>query len=230
MGQDTVKWPLSGSSRPQKDPVLFLVVMVLTMAGSGLACGQGVGANDPSNQLWGPVFLISLMAGIWLYFWWCCLSLSRNLCGIRANAGLGLNIVAFGVALADTSDYTWPIYLAVGGVALIGLGCWTGALGASATRRQELIRETGWQTTATLTYIDPAKPSADDPITGCLATFTFQDLEGQQRWVQRPMLVSRDEEIPVGTTTRVWMAHDEPVDEDKIVVELSEEHFKNNSW
>ena len=52
-------------------------------------------------------------------------------------------------------------------------------------------------------------------------TFTFTDLNGVQRWVQRPMLITASDPVVEGQETDLWYDPSAPGNDKRIVVKLA---------
>lgn len=216
---------------------LFVAMIALFLAG-GWATGRSISApiDDPGAQLWWlPLGIGSDVVGLLMWATWITICLRR---GLPGTIGIALSIVALGLGLQISVEQSWPIYVWGGGVALMGLGVLARMRRAAVRRQVAATQATGWETTGTLTDLKGPDLQESQGSQGVLtvATFTFRDLAGVQRWVQRPMLIRRGEDFPIGTTTRIWLPARGIGDAGKsdtgakIVVELSEEHSMKNAW
>lgn len=52
-------------------------------------------------------------------------------------------------------------------------------------------------------------------------TFTFTDVQGTQRWVQRPMVIHAENPVVNGQETQLWYDRSDPGNDTKIVVKLA---------
>ena len=145
----------------------------------------------------------------------------------RADIGLGYGAAATllgagtGVILAGQT-IIGAVLLAVGVVFLI-----LGLTAARARRSQEArdleTMRSGTLVTATVSDkgYDFFRESARILTT---VTFTFTDLQGAQRWVQKPMVINQASPVIDGQQTRLWFDALHPDDTARIVVELTREN------
>lgn len=213
--------------------VLAVYLLLLTAGGFGQAYGWTsvalLGETDgpPPGAMLGLIagvpFLILGAAG------WARASLKRRDIGFGYAAGAALLGAAGGFVVA-AAPYAFPALALVlaAGCALLGLlFVVLGVTAASARRRQDDrdldTMRTGRLTTATV---------SDKGYTGfgessrilTLVTFTFTDLHGTQRWVQRMMLITEDAPIVEGQESRLWYDASNPGELRGIVVELARQH------
>jgi hypothetical protein len=90
---------------------------------------------------------------------------------------------------------------------------------AAAALAAEIMR-TGTRTTATVTDKGYLVFGESTRILTTV-TFTFTDMQGVQRWVQRPMLVTAADPIVEGRESDLWYDPTAPGDDRRIVVKLA---------
>ena len=130
-------------------------------------------------------------------------------------------------ALLAASGYSDGAVVAGIGLALLALGAVCGVLGAAAaaarrrrSRAEEETMRTGTLATATVSDKGYTRFRESDRILTTV-TFTFTDLQGIQRWVQRMMTINAADPVENGQETRLWYDATEPGNDKGIVVELA---------
>jgi hypothetical protein len=159
--------------------------------------------------------------------WWMTLVMRRRELGafsgfaafwLGAAGGLWVSAEHTGLGILRT--------VAICAVAFAVLLAVVGALAARSrdrarARTQEVIR-VGRQTTATVSdkgYIAFDESSAILTV----VTFTFTDLQGVQRWVQRPVRIAATDPVVDGQETSLWFDPQNPGDDARIAVQLAVE-------
>ena len=196
----------------------------------GFACGYGWGGialhtadgGQPPTIIAAAVIvgMVSVLAGI--AFWWGH-GLGVPLAGatIFIPASVGLWLVARPFPEAALQRWTAIALLVLGVLLLIA------HLARERVRRRRAAeltdaRRRGHKTTATVT--DRGYDVLEDRLLTAV-TFTFNDLEGRQRWVGRPVLIRARNPVAVGQTTRLWFDPRDPGNQRRIVVELAEDNL-----
>lgn len=151
----------------------------------------------------------------------------------RSDVGLGYGFSAFcfgaglGILYAASRFSQVAELLRVVGVAALVVSLAFLVIGmraASARRRArevaaEMMR-TGTRTTATVS--DKGYDHfREAPRILTIVTFTFTDMQGAQRWVQRPMVVTSSDPVVEGRETDLWYDPTAPGDDKRIVVKLA---------
>lgn len=93
----------------------------------------------------------------------------------------------------------------------------------SRARTQDAAVASGTRATAVVTDVPPG-PDPSSRGLWAKVTFTFTDLSGTQRWVQRPLLIRRSGDVSLGDTTLLWYDSSNPGDDASIVVELARDN------
>ncbi|MCU1527162.1 MAG: hypothetical protein JWP75_925 [Frondihabitans sp.] len=142
--------------------------------------------------------------------------LAYGTAGLLAGAGIGV--------LAARDKFQDPglvVFVGVGllclGAAFIVLGGLAAMSRARAASRQEAARRTGTLTTATVSDRGYTIFRESTRILTTV-TFTFVDLGGVRRWVQRPMLIRAEDPLQNGQETQLWYDPARPGDDKSIVV------------
>jgi hypothetical protein len=145
----------------------------------------------------------------------------------RADIGLGYGAAATlvgagaGVVLAGQT-IIGGVLLAVGVVFLI-LG-----LTAARARRSQEVRDVETMRSGTLVMATVSDKGYDffreSARILTTVTFTFTDLQGAQRWVQKPMVIHQATPVVDGQETRLWFDALHPDDTTRIVIELAREN------
>lgn len=153
----------------------------------------------------------------------------------RRDVGLGYGFSAFwfgagvGVLLASSEQPGLAGVLRVIGIVALAIAVAFLVLGlrAALARRAAAevaveVKRTGTHTTATVSDkgYDIFRESSRILTT---VTFTFTDLQGVQRWVQRPMLVTASDPVVEGRETELWYDPMAPGDDKRIVVKLADD-------
>lgn len=220
------------STRPGIARVLITLV-VLFVGGYGLAYGWGSFAmveefgEPPLISVLGAIggLLLTILGSMV----WSVTAMKRTDIGFGYGAAAVLVGAGTGL-LVSAAPNGYPALAATIAVALLAVGvlCLVlGVVGATSRLRQssreaEILRS-GTQTTATVSDkgYDFFRESSRILAT---VTFTFRDLQGTQRWVQKPMLVEQSSPIVEGQETRLWYDATNPGDSRAIVVELARDH------
>lgn len=219
------------SRRP--GPVRIGVLLGVLLVG-GFAVGYGWGGFSLTETAEAPwvLTLVSAIGGIWIsalgMVGWGGVILKR------ADVGIGYGLAALllgggvGLLAAVAQKGSSPLGLAIG-CALLGLSLLTLLLGlvaalsrARQTARDERTIGTGTLTTATVSDKGYEAFNQSSRILTAV-TFTFVDLRGVRRWVQKPMLLEQRAPVFEGQETRLWYDASDPGDEKGIVVELARE-------
>ncbi|GIT80408.1 hypothetical protein LLS1_20770 [Leifsonia sp. LS1] len=208
-----------------------VVVLLVVLFAGGVLMGWGWGgfaligedAEPPVGAVLGAVGgLILSVAG---FAGWTATMLRRSDVGLGYGAaaellggGAGLMAVLQGTQNVVAHGIAWALFV-LGAFFLV-----LGASAAAARRRQgsrdERIMESGMLTTATVSDkgYDFFHESSRILTT---VTFTFTDLQGTQRWVQKTVLIEQSAPIMEGQETRLWYDAANPGDTRSIVVELA---------
>jgi len=153
----------------------------------------------------------------------------------RGDLGLmyGNAAVLFGAALgvvlvSQRVDDDGVLTLVAVGLVVLAVGALVLGLVAAASRRRavsraEDARRSGRQTTATVTDRGWTIFHESTRIFTTV-TFSFVDLAGTQRWVQRQMVVHAEDPVENGQATRLWFDPADPGDDRRIVVELAQDN------
>ncbi len=150
-------------------------------------------------------------------------NLGLALGGTLAWLGATLGVGAAAVQLDYPPILTW---LAAGCVAIFLFLGSLGIIGArarrSAARREAEVMSTGTMTSARVTDKGYLSFSDSSKILTTV-TFTFHDLGGVQRWVQRALLITAAEPVVDGQETTLWYDPMDPGNDKKIVVKLAKD-------
>lgn len=136
---------------------------------------------------------------------------------------------ALGVVLVSQRvDDDGVLTLVALGLLVLAAGALTLGLLAAASRRRAVTRaadarRSGRETTATVTDRGWTIFHESTRIFTTV-TFSFVDLAGTQRWVQRQMVIHAAHPVENGQTTRLWYDQANPGDDRRIVVELAEDN------
>ena len=222
-------------NRPPR-PIAIVVALALHLVG-GFAMGYGWSGffsafQAPIEELTAPPVItnIAIVVGLPLTIggaiaW---LSLAMKRADLQAFHGAAVFCLgaAVGVLLASV-EFGLPLLLIPIGVAFLGLAVLFLALAARAgslrTRRlarEESIMHTGTLTTATVSdkgYVI----FRESTRIFTTVTFTFTDLHGAQRWVQRRMVVRAEDPVAEGQQTELWYDPSDPGNDGNIVVKLA---------
>ncbi|MFF2053321.1 hypothetical protein ACFVU2_17100 [Leifsonia sp. NPDC058194] len=220
------------ATRPGAARVLILLV-VLIAGGFGLGYGWGgLGMLDEFGEPpWTAVLgviggMLLTIAGSGL---WAVTAMKRSDIGFGYGAAATLIGAGSGLLVAAEPNGFPTIALTVA-VALLGLGLLflvVGVIAAGARRRQRSREDetarSGMLTTATVSDkgYDFFHDSSRILTT---VTFTFRDLQGTQRWVQKTMVVHQSDPIVEGQETRLWYDAAAPGNARTIVVELARDN------
>lgn len=212
-------------------PVVFGIlglIMLSSCAVAGFAWGQLIaqGFETADDALSITATVAAIMA--WVSFLAFTISTFSKwrlapvcLCVALLLLGTGLAIPS---VLAGNSIFNFPGLLGLAPISLallIGLGL----IRVRRVRSRRVARESnsmqsGIETTATVTNVPPG-PEATSRGLWAAVTFTFTDIMGNQRWVERTMLIRRAGDVTVGETTRAWYNATNPEVDADIVIELA---------
>lgn len=234
VGMSTVDPTIARRERAERRPsnVRVVVTLILLLAG-GLAAGYGWGgfgtmmATVPEEP---PVLVlvaipVGMMLAIGASIAWAALVLKRSDLGIMyGNAAV---LLGAGIGVIAISAESGPVFVTTIGYGLIALAVvclilGIAAAGARARRENadDAAMRTGTQVTALVTDKGYTMFRESDRIFTTV-TFAFTDLQGTQRWVQRPMLVTAADPIHDGQQTPLWFDPANPGNDKAIVVELA---------
>jgi len=229
----TVDPAIARRAREERPPanVRVVVVLILLVAGGSLA-GYGWGGlgRFGDDELPDPFAIAAIPVGMILTILGSILWLSLVM--KRADIGVGFGQAAVlvsgsvGVLLAALRADD-PLLLDLIAVVLLALGATAGVLGVVAARRRiggarravETMR-TGTETEATVTDQGWTVFSESARIITTV-TFSFVDLQGTRRWVQRPMVIQAADPLANGARTRLWYDPSDPGDDRRIAVEAA---------
>lgn len=217
------------AKRPSTARVLFFALLQLI---GGFGLGYGWGAFGMFEAYGEPPWtaIVGIIGGLLLTILgsigWAAMLLKRSDIGLGYGAaavllGAGTGLV---VAASPNGFPTVAIAIAVTLYALSALALLLGVVAATKRRRQK-ARDAQTATTGTLTTATVSDKGYDffhessRIITA--VTFTFRDLQGTQRWVQKTMVIEQADPIVVGQETRLWYDATNPGDTRGIVVELA---------
>lgn len=230
----TVDPTIARRERAERRPsnVRVVVTLILLLVG-GLAAGYGWGgfgtmmATQPEEP---PVLILvaiplGMMLAIGASIAWAALVMKRGDLGIMyGNAAV---LLGAGAGVILVSAESGPAFVTTIGYGLIALAVVCLVLGIAAAgaraRREnadEAAMRTGTQVTAVVTDKGYTMFRESDRIFTTV-TFGFTDLQGTQRWVQRPMLITAADPIQDGQQTRLWFDPANPGNDRAIVVELA---------
>jgi len=224
--------------RNRRPSTASVAILLLVLFAGGFGTGYGwasfgvVSATTPDEPPFATVIAVPL--GMFLLIGgsivWLSVVMRRGDVGImygNACALLGAGVGVLAAAAASPATGNVSGLLAVIGVVLLALAAGALALGVAAAaarrravRRAERAMQTGTLTTATVSDQGWTifRESARIFTT---VTFTFVDLAGTRRWVQRPMVIHAEDPVRNGAETRLWYDAANPGDDGSIVVELA---------
>lgn len=217
---------------------LRVVITLIVLLGGGFLTGYGWGGfgsmiDVDTEQLVAPATLVAIPVGMTTtvigFIAWSSLVLKRSDIGLMfGNAtallggGIGVLVVSDGLEDAGVAPVVGVVLLVLAAAALL-----LGLVAAASRRRDRLraddARRSGQETTATVTdrgwtvFHESARIFTT-------VTFSFVDLAGTRRWVQRAMVVRAEQPVENGQTTRLWFDAANPGDDRRIVVELAEDN------
>lgn len=226
---------LARKAREARTPSNRLVAVVLALhVVGGLGNGYGWSTFTLLTDATGepdPLGIVGIVVGmplsIIVSIIWTSIVLKRS------DVGLGFGFSAFwfggaiGILYASSrfppaEELLRNIGIAALAVAiaflLLGLRA-AAARRAAAAMAAEIMR-TGTRTTATVSDKGYLIFGESTRILTTV-TFTFTDMQGVQRWVQRPMLVTAADPIVEGRETDLWYDPTAPDDDKRIVVKLA---------
>lgn len=221
--------------RTRRPGLVAVVIVLIVILFGGVAVGYGWssmfgGASLVDAAEYEPswISVVAIIAGFPLSIIgtiaWLGIVLKRRELGVLyglatfwTGAGIGLLIAARALGGLVTvigliSFGLAAVFLAVGAVA-------AGRRQASRNLQAEIIR-TGTRTTATVSdkgYLI----FRESPRIFTTVTFTFTDLQGVQRWVQRQMVVHAASPVVDGQETELWYDASDPGNDKKIAVKLA---------
>jgi hypothetical protein len=231
----TVDPTIAQKLRQSRRPTLLRVVVVLALLViGGLLAGYGWGSigrlmDEDLAEPDASIF-ISIPVGMFVTIVssiaWTGIVMKRRDLGLMYGNAAALLGGGVGVLVAAGKYREGSVAAAIG-LALLGLAIVcvvVGAVAASSRRRRaraedETIR-TGTIVTATVSDKGYTVFHESDRILTTV-TFTFTDLHGVQRWVQRTMTINAADPIENGQETRLWYDAADPGNDRAIVVELA---------
>jgi hypothetical protein len=231
----TVDPTIAQKLRESRRPTLLRVVVVLALlVVGGLLAGYGWGsigrvmdedlvAPDASIFIAIPVgMFVTIVSSIA----WTGIVMKRRDLGLMYGNAAALLGGGVGVLVAAGKHRDGSVATAIG-LALLGLAvvCVVlGAVAASSRRRRARAEDdtirTGTVVAATVSDKGYTVFHESDRILTTV-TFTFTDLQGVQRWVQRTMTINAADPIENGQETRLWYDAANPGNDRAIVVELA---------
>lgn len=211
-------------------PVPIAIALVLQFAG-GLAAGYGWpqmmlfdDADPPALAMAGIISSIPLLViGSLL---WTGIVLKHRRLGLSMGGAIAWLGAALGVQQGSSNlgNPPWMAALAAGFLAVAMLLALFGALAARRRRitaiREEEIMLTGTAAAAIVSDKGYTIFRESSKIFTTV-TFTFHDLAGIQRWVQRSMLINAAAPVVDGAETTLWYDAMDPGNDKKIVVKLA---------
>ncbi|SMQ70965.1 DUF3592 domain-containing protein [Agreia sp. VKM Ac-1783] len=217
--------------RPSLGRVIFLLVVLL---GGGFGLGYGWGGfglfdgmgEPPWQSIVGAIvgLMITILGSIgwsWTVMRRADVGIGYGLAAWFIGGGTGLFIVAQPSGSPALAGMIAAVLLALGVLFLV-LG-----LVAAISRRRQISRDERTMRTGTLTAATVRNKGYDffreSPRILTTVTFTFVDLQGTQRWVQRTMVIEQSDPVVDGQQTRLWYDAANPGDARGIVVELARE-------
>jgi hypothetical protein len=229
----TVDPALARRARAERVPsnVRVVVVLVVLVVG-GFLSGYGWGSfgrfgDDELPDRFAIVAIpVGMLATILGSIVWMSLVMRRADIGVGFGQAAVLVSAAIGLLLAARIAGDSVPLVIIGAVILV-LGIAAGVLGAVAGRRRiaeaqravEAMRS-GTQTEAIVTD-QGWTIFSESPRILTTVTFSFVDLQGVQRWVQRPMVIHAVDPLVNGARTRLWYDPSDPGDDRRIAVEAA---------
>jgi hypothetical protein len=146
--------------------------------------------------------------------------LGYGFAGFWLGAGLGILLAAQRVPQAAEVLRVVGVIALVLAALLLLVGVRAARARRAALESAAVMMRTGTRTTATVSDkgYDIFRESSRILTT---VTFTFTDLQGVQRWVQRPMLVTASDPVVEGRESDLWYDSSAPGDDKRIVVKLA---------
>jgi len=216
--------------RPVRRAVVTVVLLATSLvAGASWGWVHVIGFEEAGAGLSTTAFVASLLA------WFSFLVFSIVTFGSWRAAPfvLALALLLLGGGLlwpglqAGESVLAFPGWLALLFVVLAAALATAASVGmARRARREEsdrLVRAGGTEAVATVTAVPPGPDPGSRGLWARVA-FTFTDLAGTRRWVERSLLIREAGDVRVGDTTRLWYDAREPGNDRLIVVELAVEN------
>ncbi|WP_025158496.1 DUF3592 domain-containing protein [Leifsonia aquatica] len=220
------------AKRPSTARVLILLVLLLA-GGFGLGSGWGgFGMLDefgepPLTSVLGTI--LGLMLTIAAGALWAVTATKRSDIGFGYGAAATLIGAGAGL-LVVAAPHGYPAVAVAIAVGLLIVGVLFLLLGivAAASRNRQRSRDAETVRSGTLTTATVSDKGYDffheSPRILTTVTFTFHDLQGTQRWVQKTMLIEQARPVVEGQETRLWYDASHPGDARGIVVELAWDH------
>lgn len=217
--------------RPSNARVGVLLALLLL---GGFAAGYGWGGFDAMMSS-GPdepsvLVLVAIPVGMIVtivsLIAWMAVVLKRADLGLMYGNAAALLGAGAGVIVVATAGGGASYVLAIGfGLLGLAMACLVLGVVAAASRRRRAAAEeeamrTGTQVTAVVTDKGYTVFHESDRILTTV-TFSFTDLQGVQRWVQRTMVIEAGDPVQNGQETRLWFDAADPGDDKAIVVELA---------
>ncbi|SKA97704.1 hypothetical protein SAMN06295879_2428 [Agreia bicolorata] len=217
--------------RPSLGRVVFLLILLL---GGGFGLGYGWGGFGLFDGMGDPPWqsIVGAIAGLAVTVLgsiaWSATVMRRADIGI--GYGLSAWFIGGGTGLYLVAQPKGSPALAVTiSFALLALGALFLVLGVAAaiSRRRQSARDERTMRTGTLAAATVSNKGYDffreSPRILTTVTFTFVDLQGTQRWVQKTMMIEQGDPVVDGQETRLWYDAANPGDVGGIVVELARE-------
>jgi hypothetical protein len=230
----TVDPGIARAKRAARRPsVLRLVILLILLLAGGALLGAGWGSFGRLNDSGEPpvAAIIGINGGLLItivaFIGWSFAVSKRSDIGfaygfaaVLFGGGCGLLVAAQGGTDDVAAWVAWG--LVVFGALFLVLG-----FSAATARRRQVARDertTHDGTLATATVTDKGYDFfRESPRIFTTITVTFTDLQGVQRWVQKPALIEQSDPIVDGQETRLWYDPQNPGDTRRIVVELAQE-------
>ncbi|WP_349863785.1 DUF3592 domain-containing protein [Leifsonia sp. WHRI 6310E] len=217
------------AKRPSTARVVFFALVQLV---GGFGLGFGWGAFGMFEAYGEPPWtaIVGIIGGLLLTILgsigWAGMLLKRSDIGLGYGGAAVLLGAGTGLLVAASPNGFPAVGVAIA-VALYALGALFLVIGvvAATKRRRQRARDAQTATSGMLTTATVSDKGYDffressRIITA--VTFTFRDLQGTQRWVQKTMVIEQSDPIVVGQETRLWYDPTNPGDTRSIVVELA---------
>ncbi|MGK9147955.1 hypothetical protein KXS11_10050 [Plantibacter flavus] len=225
---------LRAARRPSN---LRVVVTLLLLFAGGCALGFGWGGfgwmvdldTEQVDGLVAAAIPVGMALTVISSIAWTFLVARRGDLGIMYGSTAVLLGGALGVFLVSQRvDDRGMLSLVVIGLLVLAAGALILGLVAAAARRRSVTRaddavRSGRETTATVTDRGWTVFHESDRIFTTV-TFSFVDLAGTRRWVQRQMVIHAAHPVENGQETRLWFDPAKPGDDRRIVVELAQQN------
>lgn len=212
-----------------------ITLLLLLIGGFGLGFGWG-GFGwmvDVDTEQVDVLIVVAIPVGMALTvissIAWSFLVVRRGDLGIMyGNAAVLLGGALGVLAVSQRVDGGAVLSLIVAGLLVLAAGALgLGLLAAAARRRTKTraaeARRSGREAVATVTDRGWTVFHESSRILTTV-TFSFVDLAGTPRWVQRQMVVHAANPVQNGQTTRLWFDPADPGDDRRIAVELAEDN------